>query len=70
MKNFIAELVKLYMQTQSLSEQEKSIKDEIKSSGGNPAVVSAVAKAIVNDKITELKERSEVTLNLIDLSRE
>lgn len=70
MKKHIADLTKIYMQAQSLSEQEKDVKTRVKESGGNPAIVAAVAKSIVNNKVDELKEKSEATVALIDLSRE
>lgn len=70
MKPYIAEMVKLYMQAESLSDQEKDIKVRIKESGGNPAIVSAVAKAIVSNKVEELKIKSETVIDLIELSRD
>jgi alkanesulfonate monooxygenase SsuD/methylene tetrahydromethanopterin reductase-like flavin-dependent oxidoreductase (luciferase family) len=70
MKKQIAELVKLYTQEQSLGEQIKAVKEEVKAAGGNPAIVAAVAKAIVADKVEELKEKSEVTVEMIELSRD
>lgn len=70
MKKFISELTKVYMEMESLSEEEKDIKTRVKESGGNPAIVAAVAKSIVKNKVDELKEKSEATVALIDLSRE
>ncbi|MGL5075070.1 MAG: hypothetical protein ACRDBG_04430 [Waterburya sp.] len=70
MKEEIAKLVKVYMEAQSLSESEKEIKEEIKAKGGDAAVCAAVAKSIVNDKVDKLKERAELTVDLIELSRE
>jgi alkanesulfonate monooxygenase SsuD/methylene tetrahydromethanopterin reductase-like flavin-dependent oxidoreductase (luciferase family) len=69
MKNFIAELVTLYMQVESLSEQEKDIKERVKAAGGNPAIVAAVAKAVVKDKVDELIEKSKLTTQLCQVYR-
>lgn len=65
-KTAIAKLVRIYMEAQSLSEQEKEIKGEIKEMGMNPAIAAAVAKSLANGKATELKEKSQETLDLID----
>jgi phospholipase/lecithinase/hemolysin len=70
MKKFIAELVTLYTQMQAYSEQEKAIKTAIKEAGADAAIVSAVAKAIVTDKLDALKEKAEVTQALIEQNRE
>jgi hypothetical protein len=69
MKNFIAELVAVYVQAESLSEQEKDIKERAKAAGGNPAVVAAVARAVVKDKIDDLIEKSWLTTQLCQVSR-
>lgn len=69
MKNHIAELVKLYTGEESIIEQAKNVKDEIKAAGGDAAICSAVAKAIVHDKIDALKEKCQVTEAMIALSR-
>lgn len=68
-RDAIAKLVRLYTEEQSLSEQIKEVKDEAKESGLNPAILSAVAKAIVNDKVDDLKKKSSETLDVIELSR-
>lgn len=65
-KEAVAKLVKIYMEAQSLSDQEKDLKTEIKESGLNPAIVSAVAKSIVSGKASDLKQKSEETIELID----
>ena len=65
----IAKLVKLYTQEQSLAEEIKSIKDEAKESGLNPSILSAVAKAIVNNKVDELKAKSDEIIETIDVAR-
>jgi uncharacterized protein (UPF0335 family) len=68
-KEAIAKLVKLYTQEQSLAEEIKEVKDEAKSSGLNPAILSAVAKAVVKGQVDELIEKSESTLEAIQIAR-
>jgi uncharacterized protein (UPF0335 family) len=68
-KEAIAKLVRLYTEEQSLSESIKEIKDEAKESGLNPAILSAVAKAIVNNKVDDLKQKSDEIIETIELSR-
>lgn len=65
----IAKLVKLYTEEQSLAEEIKGIKDEAKESGLNPSILSAVAKAIVNNKVDELKAKSDEIIETIDVAR-
>lgn len=65
-KEAVAKLVKIYTEAQSLSDQEKDLKAEIKESGLNPTIVSAVAKSIVNAKVSDLKQKSEETIKLLD----
>jgi len=68
-KEAISKLVRIYTQEQSLAEEAKEIKDEAKESGLDPAIVSAVAKAIVKNKVDELKAKSDEILKAIDISR-
>ena len=68
-KEAIAKFVKILTEIDSLNEDLKSIKDEVKESGLNVAVLTAVAKAIVNNKVDDLKEKSNETLDAIELSR-
>jgi uncharacterized protein (UPF0335 family) len=68
-KEAIEKLVRIYTQEQSLAEEAKDIKDEAKESGLDPAIVSAVAKAIVKNKVDELKAKSDEILKAIDISR-
>lgn len=68
-KNAIAKLVRLYTEEQSLAEQIKDVKTEAKESGLEPAILSAVAKAIVNDKVDELKKKSDEILETINVAR-
>lgn len=68
-KEAIAKFVKILTEIDSLNEDLKSIKDEAKESGLNVAVLTAVAKAIVGNKVDELKEKSNETLDAIELAR-
>lgn len=69
-KEAIAKLVRLYTEEQSLAEQIKEIKDEVKSSGLDVAAISSVAKAIANNKVDALLNKSESILETIKVSRE
>jgi uncharacterized protein (UPF0335 family) len=68
-KEAIAKLVRLYTEEQSLSEDIKAVKDEAKESGLDPAILSAVAKAIVKNKVDDLIAKSNEVLKAIDISR-
>ena len=68
-KETIAKLVKLYTEEESILEQVKKIKDDAKEAGFNHVVLSAVAKAIVKNKVDELSEKSEEILTAINLAR-
>jgi uncharacterized protein (UPF0335 family) len=68
-KDTIAKFVKLFIQEESLKEEIKQIADEAKEAGLEPALLKAVAKAIANNKVDELKEKSESTLRLVDVAR-
>ena len=68
-KEIINELVKLYTQEESISEQVKEIKSQAKEKGFNPSILSAVAKAIVKNSVDELIEKSEATVKAIEVSR-
>jgi SUMO ligase MMS21 Smc5/6 complex component len=75
-KENINKLVRLFMEQQSLDsqgkeikEQIKEIKKEIKATGHNPARVADVAKAMADNKISELEEKAETTVELITVIR-
>jgi len=68
-KEIIAKLVKQYIQIQSIEEEIKEIKAEAKASGLNASIVSSVAKAISNNKVDELNDKSEQTIEAINESR-
>jgi uncharacterized protein (UPF0335 family) len=68
-KEVIAKLVRLYTEEESIAEQVKDIKSEAKESGLDPAILSAVAKAVVKNKVDDLKDKSNATLAAIDIAR-
>lgn len=68
-KEFISKLSAIYMQEESLAEEAKEIKSDAKEAGFDPVILSAVAKAIVKNKVDDLKEKSEATVRLIQVSR-
>lgn len=68
-KEAIAKLVKQYIQIQSIEEEIRDIKSEIKSAGLNPSIISNVAKAFASGKAEELKEKSEEVLDTIEEGR-
>jgi uncharacterized protein (UPF0335 family) len=68
-KDAIAKLVRVYTEEQSLAEEAKEIKDEAKASGLDPAIISAVAKAIVKNKVDDLRSKSEEIISAIEISR-
>ena len=68
-KEAIAKMVKVMTQIDSLNEDLKGIKDEAKESGLAVAIIAAVAKSIVSNKVEELKDKSNETLEMIELAR-
>lgn len=68
-KEAIAKLVRIYTEEQSLAEEVKEIKDSAKEAGLDASIISAVAKAIVKDKVDELKEKSDEILKAIEVAR-
>lgn len=68
-KEAIAKLVSLFTEEESLKEQIAEVKSEAKESGLNATVLAAVAKAIVANKVDELLEKSESTLEAIEVAR-
>lgn len=68
-KETIAALVRVYTQEQSLAEEAKEIKDSAKEAGLDASIISAVAKAIVKNKVDELKEKSDEILKAIEVAR-
>jgi len=68
-KEAISKMVKILTEIDSLNEGLKEIKDEAKESGLNVAVLAAVAKAIVSNKVDELLVKSNETLEAIEVAR-
>jgi len=68
-KEAISKLVRILTEIDSLNEGLKEVKDEAKESGLNVAVLAAVAKAIVSNKVDELKTKSDETLEAIEVAR-
>lgn len=68
-KEAIAKLIKQYIQIQSIEEEIKDIKAEIKESGLNASVIANVAKAMASGKTDELKQKSEEVLDTIEVAR-
>ena len=68
-KDCIAKLVKLFTEEESIKESVKEIADEAKSSGLDVAPLKAIAKAIVANRVDELKEKSETLIRLVEVSR-
>ena len=68
-KDYIAKLTNLFMQEESISEEVKELKTEIKDAGFDAVGLAAVAKAIVKNKVDDLREKSEAVVRLIEVSR-
>lgn len=68
-KEIIAKLVRQYIQIQSIDEEIKEIKAQAKQDGYNVSILGNVAKAIANNKVDELKQKSEETMEAINESR-
>ena len=47
----------------------KEIKDSIKEAGFDPAILSAVAKAIVKDAVNDLLTKSNDIIDAVELAR-
>lgn len=68
-KEFINQAVKILTQVDSLNEELKYLKDDAKESGLDVASLVAVAKAVVANKVDNLLEKSEKTLEAIEIAR-
>ena len=68
-KQFIAAAVKILVEIDSLKEQLKELKDEGKSSELDVATLTTVSVAIASNKVDSLKEKSEKTIDAIELAR-
>ena len=68
-KDAIAAFTRLFTEEDSLKEEIKSVADDAKAAGLEVAVLKAIAKAIVADKVDELLEKSNSTIRLVDVAR-
>lgn len=68
-KQFIAAAVKILVEIDSLTEQLFELKDSGKSSELDVTTLTTVAKAIASNKIDSLLEKSEKTIDAIELAR-
>ena len=68
-KQFIAAAVKILVEIDYLTEQLKELKDSGKSSELDVTTLTTVAKAIASNKVDSLKEKSEKTIDAIELAR-
>ena len=65
----VNKMVDILLQIDSLNEGLKIIKEDCKELGYDPAIISAVAKAIVSDKLKTLEEKSTAILDMIEEAR-
>lgn len=65
-KEAIEKMVDILTAMDAYNEALKQVKDDCKESGLDAVLLTAVAKAIVNDKLDDLKIRSENLLEIID----
>lgn len=68
-KDAIAKFTRLFTEEESLKEEIKAVADEAKESGLDVAPLKAIAKAIVSNRVDELKEKSEALIRLVDVAR-
>lgn len=68
-KEFIAQLVKHFTHIESINEEVKDIKDSIKEAGFDPAILSAVAKAITKNDVESLLAKSNDIIDAVELAR-
>lgn len=68
-KDAIAKFTRLFTEEESLKEEIKAVADEAKESGLDVAPLKAIAKAVVANKVDELKEKSEALIRLVDVAR-
>lgn len=68
-KDAIAKFTRLFTEEESLKEEIKAVADEAKESGLDVAPLKAIAKAVVANKVDELKEKSEALIRLVGVAR-
>lgn len=69
LKDKFNELVKLYVEEGSISEQIKLIKDELKEAGQNATAIASVAKAYASNKVDALVEKSQELIDVVEAIR-
>ena len=63
----IQKMVGIFDQIGSLTEDLKTLKDESKAAGHNPAILAAIAKAKSDGNSGKLREKLESTLDIMDV---
>ena len=70
MSNAVQEAVEnvqdILVQIESLNDQLKELKSELKEAGLDVGAIVAVAKANISGKLTELKDKTESILSVIE----
>lgn len=65
-KEAIEKFVNLFHQIESYNDDLKEVKEECKGAGLNAALLASVAKAIVQNKLDDMKLKSELIIELIE----
>lgn len=68
-KEFIAKLVRLLTEVDSIKESIKEVKEDIKKAEFDPVILTAVASAIVSDKVDDLLTKSNDIIDAVELAR-
>ena len=68
-KDFIAKLVRLLTEVDSIKESIKEVKDAIKKAEFDPAILTAVAAAIVKNDVDALLTKSNDIIDAVELAR-
>lgn len=63
---YIEKMYDVLLQIDGFNEELKQIKSDAKESGFDAALLAKVAKAKVDDKVSELKEKTEKLQQLLD----
>ncbi len=69
LKEQIAQLTRIYSQTDSLNEEAGEIAKEIKASGHDSASAVALARAMAKGTVDKAVEKSESFLNTVQIAR-
>jgi len=65
-KQFIDEMVYIVQELEAVNESLKELKSQAKEYGYNPALLMVVAKALASDKVDELQDKTNDTLEILD----